>query len=412
MSPYPDIKSFDLLSPDFLQDPYPFYQLLRREHPLYWHESKQSLGLWMATRYKDVRAFLRDPRLSSGGGRGSTTLRAIPPEDRKIHADFLDFYNKWVLLTDPPEHTRLRKLTNKGFAPSHVERLEPFMKGLAEGLLNALPAGESVDFMSRFAPIMPAMVSLEILGIPQKDREQLVAWSNDVAVLIGLGQITLDILKRVRQSYMDMTEYFTRHIDVLRANPMENVLSTLTRAVEEGDRLSTAELYAQAVVLMIGGHETTRNLIGSGLYLLLKHPEQFEQLRREPDLIGNAIEEFLRFESPVQFVGRSAKEDIEHHGKTIHEGQMIMLMIGAANRDPDIFPDPDRLDITRTPNKHLSFGLGAHYCLGAPLARVQTRIVFDALLRRFSRIKLLEEPQWAPSPVFRGPVQLIVELET
>lgn len=403
---------FHLLDPAFLNNPYPVYQSLRTQTPAYWYSRDGSPDYWMVTRYEDVRTLLRDPRLSSGGSRGSSTLSAISPADRKAHADFLNFYNKWVLLSDPPQHTRLRKLTNQGFTLGHVARLEPYMKGLAEGLLNGLPKDEPVEFMSAFAQIMPAMVILEILGIPQKDRRQLVAWSNEVAILIGLGQITLDIFKRIRGSYMAMTHYFTRHIEKLKQGHGEDVLSSLTRAVEEGDRLSVPELYAQAVVLMIGGHETTRNLIGNGLHLLLSHPGLYDAIRQDPLSLELCIEEFLRFESPVQFVGRTTREPMVIHGQTIGEDQLVMLMIGAANRDPEVFDDPQSFNPKRSPNKHLSFGLGIHYCLGAPLARAQARIVFEAILRRFSRIELLEPPQWAPSPVFRGPARLMVKLDT
>lgn len=405
------IVKFDLLSLDFLQNPYPAYEWLRENDPVHWHLDSQSSGMWLITRYKDVEACLRDPRLSSGGRRGSHTLNAIDEKVREANQDFLAFYSKWLLFADPPDHTRLRKLANKGFTRGHVEKLRPYMKGLAEGLLEKLPKSEPVDFMQEFAVIMPAMVIVEMLGVPQKDRDRLVKWSNDVAALIGLMKVSPDIVEKIRSSYLAMTDYFMKHIENLRNHPQDNVLSSMIQAVEEGDRLTTDELYAQAVILLIGGHETTRNLIGSGLHLLLRHPEQMALLRRRPELMASTVEEILRYESPIQFIGRTAREDFDLNGKAIKKGQVVMLMLASAHRDPDVFEEPDRFDIQRHPNKHLAFGAGRHLCLGAPLGRVQGQVVLEALLNRYNQIALeREDVIWVSSPVFRGITSLHVSL--
>jgi len=404
---------FDLLSLDFLQNPYPVYSWLRTNDPVHWHQDSQSNGMWLITRYEDVASCLKDSRLSSGGRRGSHTLSTIDAEVREANKDFLEFYTKWLLFADPPHHTRLRKLANKGFTRGHVERLRPYMKGLAEGLLEKLPKSESVDFMQEFAVIMPAMVIVEMLGVPQKDREKLVKWSNDVAALIGLMKVDVGVIQRIRKSYLAMTDYFMKHIEHLRAHPQDNVLSSMIEATEEDDSLSNDELYAQAVILLIGGHETTRNLIGSGLHLLLTHPDQMMKLREHPELMNPAIEEILRYESPIQFIGRTANEDFEIKGKQIKKGQVIMLMLASAHRDPDVFANPDVFDIERDPNKHLAFGAGRHLCLGAPLGRVQGQVVLEAILNRYENIELVGESViWVSSPVFRGITSLHVSFET
>ncbi len=402
----------DFLASEFLQNPYPVYASIRENDPVFWHMDPQSNGMWLITRYDDVEVCLKDNRLSSGGQRGAHTLNSIDPATLDQNKDFLDFYSKWLLFADPPSHTRLRKLANKGFTRGHVERLKPYMKGLAEGLLENLNRPGSVEFMEEFAYIMPAMVIVEMLGVPQGDRDWLVKHSNDVAILIGLGKVSPEIFEKIRSSYLALTEYFKHHISRLRDNPGDNVLSAMIQAHEEADHLSVMELYAQAVILLIGGHETTRNLIGCGLHLLLRHPDQLQMLREQPALIEPALEEVLRVESPIQFVGRTALEDMEIRGKTIRKGQIVMLMLAAAHRDPEVFKDPDRFDIQRTPNKHLAFGLGRHLCLGAPLARVQAKIVFEALFNRFKSIRLdKEDVVWTASPVFRGLTSLHVSFE-
>lgn len=404
---------FNLLSQDFLQNPYPVYAWLRENDPVHYHVDSQSSGMWLITRYKDVEACLTDSRLSSGGRRGSHTLNALDPETLKANKDFLEFYNKWLLFADPPDHTRLRKLANKGFTRGHVERLRPYMKGLAEGLLENLPKNQPLDFMQEFAVIMPAMVIVEMLGVPQKDRDWLVEMSNEVAALIGLMKVDPAIFQKIRDSYLAMTDYFMNHIDQLRKRPQDNVLSSLIQATDEEDRLTADELYAQAVILLIGGHETTRNLIGSGLHLLLKHPLQMAKLRTRPELMASAVEEILRFESPIQFIGRTAAEDIQLHGKTIKKGQVVMLMLASAHRDTTVYKDPDIFNIERSSNKHLAFGAGRHLCLGAPLARVQGQVVFEAIFNRYERISLMKkDPVWVSSPVFRGITSLHIRLDS
>ncbi len=287
------------------------------------------------------------------------------------------------------------------------------MEGLAEGLLEELPKNEPLDFMQEFAVIMPAMVIVEMLGVPQKDRDWLVEMSNEVAALIGLMKVDPAIFQKIRDSYLAMTDYFMNHIDQLRKRPQDNVLSSLIQATDEEDRLTADELYAQAVILLIGGHETTRNLIGSGLHLLLKHPLQMAKLRTRPELMASAVEEILRFESPIQFIGRTAAEDIQLHGKTIKKGQVVMLMLASAHRDTTVYKDPDIFDIERSSNKHLAFGAGRHLCLGAPLARVQGQVVFEAIFNRYERISLVKKDAvWVSSPVFRGITSLHIRLDT
>ncbi len=403
-------EGFDLLSPDFIANPYPVYAKLRRQAPVFWLKESQSKGLWVVSRYRDVLRCLRNnTQLSSGRGRGSSILNALPEKERRHYAGFLRFYNLWLLLTDPPKHTRLRKLSNRGFSMGNIESFRPYIEELVDELLReALPKGR-IDFLRDFAYRLPAIIIARLLGCPREDAEQLVEWSNDIAILIGLKEISLKVLHRIEKSYLSITTYFKRHIDRLKGNPDFHVLSSLIAAVEDEEHLTREELYAQCVVLLVGGHETTRNLLGNGLYLLFQHPDQMEKLKNDPDLTPLAVEEMLRFESPVQFVGRTAVEPFELNGQAIRENELIMLMIAAANRDEEVFENPESFNIERKPNKHLSFGLGVHYCLGAGLARLQTQIAFKALFELMPNVALASERvEWAPSPVFRGLVSMEV----
>jgi len=396
-------QKFDLLSPDFIANPYPVYRELRQKAPVYWLEESQSKGLWVISRYRDVVKCLRDNRLSSGRGRGSTILKALPEADRERFAGFLKFYNLWLLLIDPPKHTRLRKLSNRGFSIGNIEKLREYIKSVTGELIHSALLKGRMNFLDDFAYKLPAVIIARLLGCPRDDAQQLVAWSNDIAILIGLKEISLEILQQIERSYLAITAYFKEHIQRLKKHPEYHVLSSLIAAAEDEEHLTLEELYAQCVVLLVGGHETTRNLLGNGLYLLFQHPDQFEKLKRDPGLIPSAVEEILRFESPVQFVGRAAIESFEIHDQRIEKDDLIMLMIAAANRDPEIFPNPEVFDIERKPNKHLSFGLGIHYCLGAGLARMQAQIALEQLLSLAPDMTLLTERiEWAPSPVFRG----------
>lgn len=384
---------FNPMDPEFVADPYPMYHRLRAEDPV--HHSP--LGFWVLTRYPDVMAMLRDPRLIKEPIAAFVAARfgmAVPPG---LGLSMLD--------RDPPDHTRLRGLVSKAFTPRALERLRPGIQQIVEELLNEVQARGSMDLVEEFAYPLPVRVICEMLGVPVKDHERFKAWGLDIAR--GLDAIMLPPDSEVGQRSVSgrraLADYFRELIAERRAAPRDDMLSALIAAEEAGDKLNEEELLATCILLLVAGHETTVNLIGNGTLALLRHPDQLRKLRERPGLIGTAVEELLRFDGPVQRTARIPSEDITIGGQTIPKGEMVMPFLGAADRDPTQFSDPDRLDITRADNRHIAFGMGIHFCLGAPLARLEGQIAINTLLARLPKLALAtDRPQFRQSLTLRG----------
>jgi len=383
---------FNPMDPDFIADPYPMYHRLRAEDPV--HHSP--LGFWILTRYEDVVASLRDPRLAKEAIASFVAARlGVPPLG--IGLSMLD--------RDPPDHTRLRSLVSKAFTPRVVEVLRPHIQEIVDGLLDKVEDARSMDLIEDFAYPLPVIVICEMLGVPVEDQERFKGWG--LAIARGLDGTLLppdsEIIQRSAAARYALTDYFRDLIAKRRAAPRADLMTALIAAEEAGDRLSENELLATCILLLVAGHETTVNLIGNGSLALLRHPDQLRRLRENPGLIGTAVEEFLRYDGPVQRTARIPSEDVTIGGQTIPKGDMVMPFIGAADRDPVQFPDPDRLDISRADNRHIAFGWGIHFCLGAPLARVEGQIAINTLARRLPKLELAtDKPNYRQSLTLRG----------
>ena len=385
--------AYNPLSGRMAQDPYPEYAKLRERDPV--HRSRLA-NAWVFTRYADVDAILRDHRNFSSDPRKrelSKRQRAALPSP--------DDYT--MLFLDPPDHTRLRSLVNKAFTRRAINALEPNVRALLQGLLDGVgdPAS-GFDLMEAVAHPLPVIVIAEMLGVPPEDRARFRVWSNQRARLLEptISQKEREVAAEAAKA---LDEYFTPVIETRRAAPQEDIISALAQAEEAGDTLTEREMLTMLRLLLVAGNETTTNLIGNGMLALLRHPDQFERLRADPSLIPAAVEELLRFDSPVQTDFRGALRDCEVNGFPVRQGQGVITLLGAANRDPAAFEHPDRLDVGRAGGNHLSFGRGIHHCLGAPLARLEGRIVLETLLERFSSMRLLSErPAFRNSVVLRG----------
>jgi pimeloyl-[acyl-carrier protein] synthase len=387
------MNSFNPMDPEFLADPYPTYRRLRTEDPV--HHSP--LDFWVLTRYEDVVAVLRDPRFIKEPLAAFVAARfgvAVPPG---VGVSMLD--------RDPPDHTRLRSLVSKAFTPRVVEGLRPRIQEIVDRLIARAEAAGSMELIEEFAYPLPVNVICEMLGVPVEDHERFKGWSLDIAR--GLDSSLLppesEVPRRSGAARHAMGDYFRGLVAERRASPRGDLLSALITAEEAGDKLSEDELLATCILLLIAGHETTVNLIGNGTLALLRHPGELRRLRETPGLIASAVEELLRYDGPVQRTARIPSTDVMIGGRAIGKGEMVMPFIGAADRDPAQFPDPDRLDLARADNRHIAFGWGIHFCLGAPLARVEGQIAIDTLVRRLPKLELVtDEPEYRQSLTLRG----------
>jgi cytochrome P450 len=387
------MSAFNPMDPEFLADPYPTYHRLRDEDPV--HHSP--MDFWVLTRYEDVAAVLRDPRFIKEPLVSMVAARfgvSVPPG---VGLSMLD--------RDPPDHTRLRSLVSKAFTPRVVEGLRPRIQKMVDELITRAEAVGTMDLIEEFAYPIPVNVICEMLGVPVEDHERFKGWSLDIAR--GLDSVWLppesEIPKRSGAARHAIGDYMRGLIAERRASPRGDLLSALIAAEEAGDKLGEDELIATCILLLIAGHETTVNLIGNGTLALLRHPEELRRLRETPGLITSAVEELLRYDGPVQRTARITSTAVTLGGRTIPKGEMVMPFIGAADRDPSQFPDPDRLDLGRADNRHIAFGWGIHFCLGAPLARVEGQIAIDTLVRRLPRLALVnDEPEHRQSLTIRG----------
>ncbi|MFI5327243.1 MAG: cytochrome P450 [Candidatus Rokuibacteriota bacterium] len=385
---------FNPMDPAFVADPYPTYHRLRAEDPV--HHS--ALGFWVLTRYPDVMTMLRDPRLTKEPIAAFVAARfgmAVPPPGLGLS----------MLDRDPPDHTRLRGLVSKAFTPKALESLRPGIQQIVDDLLADAAGRGQMDLIEEFAYPIPVRVICEMLGVPVRDHERFKGWGLDIAR--GLDAIMLppdsEVGQRSVAGRRALAEYFRELIAKRRASPRDDMLSALIAAEEAGDKLNEEELLATCILLLVAGHETTVNLIGNGTLALLRHPDQLQKLRENPGLIVTAVEELLRFDGPVQRTARIPSEDLTIGGRIIPKGEMVMPFLGAADRDPAQFPDPDRLDITRADNRHIAFGMGIHFCLGAPLARMEGQIAINTLLARLPKLALAtDQPRFRQSLTLRG----------
>ncbi len=372
------------LAPEFFNNPHRFYHRLRVREPVHWSEQ---LGAWVLTRYTDVVAVARDPERFSNRGRVATLLDQLPERTRKDAALVYDHFSAGLLHSDPPDHTRLRLLVNKVFARGAIERLRPYIEQTVDELLETAKVGGKMDLIHDLAFPLPLAVVSEMLGLPVADRAQFKRWCDAVINVLAPG-VTPEGAAAAAQGLRALREFLAGLVDERRRMPGEDLISRLIAAKEEGDQLSEKELMGTCVTIMLASHETTTNLIGNGLLALLRHRKELERLRREPDLIGSAVEELLRYESPLDHFTRVAKGDVELDGKVIRKGQLVSLSLVAANRDPAQFSEPDLLDLGRRNNTHVSFGFGPHFCLGAPLARLEGQIAIGTVVQRFPRLEI------------------------
>ena len=395
MSPAP---VFDPRAPGVLADPYPVFRRLQAEDPVHWSEP---LAAWVLTRHADVKSALTDPRLSSD--RISPFLRREAVRAQPEIQELGRLVGRWAVFTDPPDHTRLRRQMNRAFTTRAVEHLRPRIEEVVDHLLGPVERRGEMDVIRDLAYPLPIIVIAEMLGVPVEDREQLKAWSDELALFVGSAVAGPAKYERAHRAVSEMTERFRGLVRQRRREPRGDLISELARAEEGGQGLTEDEVIATSVLLLFAGHETTTNLIGNGLIALLRHPEQLERLRREPALIGDAVEEILRYDAPTGAQVRVALEDVSLHGRTIRRGDRVFVMLNAANRDPARFEEPDRLWIGRPDAGHIAFGHGIHFCVGAPLARLEGEAAIGAIVRRLPELALAGEPlDWLPSLVFRG----------
>lgn len=371
--------------PEVIANPYPTYRKLREKDPFHY---SAATGQVLVSRFEDVNKLIVDWQRFSN--------------DRDPSAERPAFTDTSMLQRDPPDHTRLRGLVSKAFTPRQIATMEDRVRATAHALLDEVEADDQFDLMANLASLLPTVVIAEMIGVPTEHLAQFREWSDDF-VRIGEANRTPEEEQRVFAAGMSLYQYFERHVDSRRESPADDLTTRLIEAHHEGDRLTRHEMIATLNLLLLAGNETTTNLIGNGAKALIEHPEQMRLLREQPELLPGAVEELLRYDPPVQLDSKTATADIELGSRTVHAGEQISLVLGAANRDPAEFDDPDRLDLTREPNNHIGFGRGIHFCLGAPLARLEGRIAFEAMLERFHTIEFGDSsPAYKPNTILRG----------
>ena len=385
-----------LFEPEVLGDPYPLYDLLRSEDPVHWDPYLRG---WVVTRYDDVVHALQ---------RYSATLKHTPEElsamGMEDMAPILTVMVRQMRFLDPSVHMRVRTLASRAFTPRRVEQLESHIQDIVDGLLDEAQERGGMDVIADLGRPLPSIVMAELLGVPVEDWPLLIRWAADFGSVLGNFQYNPDRVAAVRRSLDEMSAYFGDQVRRQAESPREGLVDAFARADAKGDRLTDEEIVANLILCTAGGLEAPTNLIGNGILTLLRNPDQLAVLRDDPSLGASAVEELLRYESPSQHTIRTAQEDTELGGRTIGAGQSVITMLGAANRDPEHFPEPDRLDLRRQDNRHVAFGWGAHFCFGAPLARLQGRVTFRTLLRRMPRLRMNPDTPlaWRDNLGFRG----------
>ena len=382
--------AYNPVSDEVARDPYAVYRRIRDKDPVH---RMRLIDAWVLARYEDADAMLRDHARFSN-------------EDRRFHDTGLTT----LLDIDPPDHTRLRALVSRAFTPRSVRSWHDRVQVIADRLLDAVANQDRFDLIAALGYPLPVTVIAEMLGVPPEDMDRFEGWSNDIALIVE-PILTPAQVEGVRRATEELFAYFETIVEARQRDPQDDIVSALLAAEEEGDKLSREELLSTMLLILVAGNETTRNLIGNGMLALLGHPDQLQRLRDEPDLLEPAVDELLRYDSPVQLDGRVVREDLEMGGKRLRAGEKAIALIGAANRDPAAFGNPDALDIARSEKSHLSFGRGIHYCLGASLAVLEARIAFRGLLDRFPSIRMAAEPRYRDGIVLRGVESLWIEVE-
>jgi len=359
------------------------------------------LGGWVLTRYDDVKSALLDRRFSAD--RITPFAKHLSADSHAAIADLLQGLGDWAVFTDPPKHTRLRGVMNTAFTSRAIESREPVIQNLVDRLLDAIVPVGRTDLIADFAYPLPAAVIAGMLGASADDLDRIKRWSDDLAAFVGSALATPDKRTRAQVAIVDMSTYFRALVTARRAEPREDMMSALLAGEGRADGLTEDELVATCVLLLFAGHETTTNLIGNGLVALLRHPSELAALAAEPLLAGSAVEELLRYDGPTQAVTRIAVEEVELRGRQIRRGARVFLNLSAANRDPEQLADPEDLDVRRPDNRHIAFGHAIHFCVGAPLARLEARLAIPAVLRRLPELRLdTDALRWSDSYVLRG----------
>jgi pimeloyl-[acyl-carrier protein] synthase len=404
---------FDLFLPlrsaGALENPFAIYSLLRTVRPVMRMpvEGWNGPGVWFLTRHEDVSFVLRDPRFSADRLRAPLIRNNLDrlPSFIQQTAEGL----RSMLTMDPPDHTRVRKLVNKAFTPRRIAELRGRVERIVDELLEPLMSRGRMDVIDAVAAPLPAIVIAELLGVPAEDHRKFKEWASEIVAGVGQGGT---LRAATAPAVQKLFGYLAETIAARRREPRDDLISAMVHAQEEHDALTDSELLATSNLILIAGHETTTNLIGNGLLALLREPDELERLRRDPALFPTAIEELLRFDGPVQATLRVTTEDVEIGGHAIEQGSLVLVGIGAANHDPAVFAEPERLDVGRDPNPHVAFGFGAHFCLGAQLARLEGAVALRALVERFPSMELeTDVPSYRPNPVLRGLVSLPVRFE-
>ena len=398
--PKPAVRKV-LFTDDFVQNPYPAYRRLLEEGSLHYLDVSGMWAVWAIFSHADCAAIAKDPRLSAK--RAERFLVTLPTSRRAEFAELARRLSLWMIFMDPPEHKRLRKLMNKGFSREAIETLRPQVEAIVNRMLDPLRHASEAELMEKFAYPMPVRVISEMLGVPETMQESFLRWSSAIALFNGSPDRTVEHARAAQEAVLALTDFFRQAVAARKQHKGTDLISFLIDIEEEGEVLTEEELYAQCVMMLFAGHETTRNLIGNGIYTLLQHPEQRRELCENPDLIRSAVEEILRYESPIQYTARVVQQEMEICGRRIPPRQTILCMLGAANRDPKQFKDPDRFDTRRLNNQHLAFSAGPHFCIGGQLARLEGQIAILQTIQRFPRMRLAAQtPEWVNNVGFRG----------
>ena len=382
----------------FIADPYPVYRELRERHPVRYDEATDH---WLVSRYRDVDGLLRDRRFGRTYLHVATHAEMGRPEDPGYLAPFWHLIRSGILDMEPPDHTRVRRLVAKAFTPRMVEGLRGRVQAMVDRLVDDVAGGGEFDLIPAIAEPLPVAVIAELLGIPESDRHLLRPWSAEICLMYELNPSEGSGRRAVRAS-VEFSEYLRRLSRERRANPTDDLISGLSHVVDQGDRLTEDELIGTCVLLLNAGHEATVNVTGNGWWALFRNPDQLAMLRQDPAVVPRAVEELMRYDTPLQMFERWVLQDFELHGVRIPKGAELGLLFGAANHDPSVFDRPDELDLARDPNPHVTFGAGVHFCLGAPLARLELETSFGTVLRRLPRLELVAEPEWKPAYIIRG----------
>ena len=399
------IFEFQPGDPAFLADPFSVFARMRDEDPCHWSPRLKS---WVLTRYDDVKRVCLGNEMSSN--RLKPFFATLPSESAGRIESLVRYLSPWMVFRDPPDHTRLRRLASKVFTLKAMRAMRPNVEAITAHLLAEIGERDEFDFIGGFAGPLPALVIMDLLGVPRGELARVKRLSDDIALFIGSSRGAAEKYAAAESATKEMTDFFRSLIVARRAAPQADVLSELVHVEDAGDRFTEDELIATCILLLFAGHETTTNHIANGLLALMRFPGEMRKLRADASLAQRAVEELLRYDGPTTAQGRVVQVEHELHGKPLKSGDRVFLMINSANRDPRAYPDPDRVDLNRDGVPHLAFGFGLHICLGFPLARLEGEVSLPAVLARFSRIEPAGEPRWLDSLVFRGMTEFPVRV--